>query len=62
MGKKKAQHKQTHQLMDAVNGPVVLVTESLHAFKAGNIATHNIKPDLITIRPYHTVFSFGNRA
>lgn len=41
-------HIWTHQLMNAVNGPVVLVTKSLHALKAGRERQH-IKYDLYNL-------------
>lgn len=47
---KKSSHKQTHQLVDAVNGPVVLVTESLHALKALSTTRNKLQSDKFLLK------------
>ena len=44
-------HIETHQLVDAVNSPVVLVTKSLHAFKAVETTTQKMYLILLEKNP-----------
>lgn len=52
----KPSHIQTHQLVNAVDGPVVLVTKSLHTLEAVRRTKHKIYTTILyIIKPYFSV-------